>query len=411
MPEKHLHVFLQEQPIGSLTLASDKTGISFRFLDSYKNMERRPVLGQIFLDDLDKIHRSRQRSPPWFSNLLPEGILRDLIAKQAAVHIEREFFLLAYLGEDLAGAVRVVSEEADSPYASEENTTQNQTSETPRDEEIRFSLAGVQLKFSATRNRQRLTIPAQGRGGNWIVKLPDQKFTNVPENEWSIMSWAKESGLNLPTIDIVQLQEIEGIPPSFHASKEGNAFVIERFDRAENGQRIHIEDFAQIFNLYPQEKYKKYSYFHILTMLAAITPKEDTEEFLRRLLFIAFSGNADAHHKNWSLVYHDRVTPRLSPAYDLVSTIHYIPNDTLALNLAGSKRWEDISLDSFLRMIQKIPTLQAQRDESAWRTFLRDAATCIMDAWSNHNHTWLLRNEDKKRLEEHWETLPLSREL
>nr|WP_244617037.1 MULTISPECIES: HipA domain-containing protein [unclassified Rhizobium] len=31
--------------------------------------------------------------------------------------------------------------------------------------------------------------------------------------------------------------------------------------------------------------------------------------------------NGDMHLKNWSLIYPDRRTPALSPAYDLLSTI------------------------------------------------------------------------------------------
>ena len=38
---------------------------------------------------------------------------------------------------------------------------------------------------------------------------------------------------------------------------------------------------------------------------------------------------------------------RLSPAYDLVATIAWLPNDALGLNFAGSKRFEDVSERSF----------------------------------------------------------------
>jgi len=47
------------------------------------------------------------RVPPFFSNLLPEGPLREYLAKLADVESEREFFLLAVLGADLPGAVVV----------------------------------------------------------------------------------------------------------------------------------------------------------------------------------------------------------------------------------------------------------------------------------------------------------------
>jgi len=40
-------------------------------------------------------------------------------------------------------------------------------------------------------------------------------------------------------------------------------------------------------------------------------------------------GNADMHLKNWSLLYPNRRTPVLSPGYDFVATLPYIPNDKL----------------------------------------------------------------------------------
>lgn len=41
--------------------------------------------------------------------------------------------------------------------------------------------------------------------------------------------------------------------------------------------------------------------------------------------------------KNWSLLYPDRRTPVLSPAYDLVSTLSYIAGGTLGLSFGGSR--------------------------------------------------------------------------
>ena len=69
------------------------------------------------------------------------------------------------------------------------------------------------------------------------------------------------------------------------------------------------------------------------------------EEFVRRFVFNALIGNADMHMKNWSLVYPDQRNAELSPAYDFVSTIAAIPEDTLALNFTGSKTFDQISLD------------------------------------------------------------------
>jgi serine/threonine-protein kinase HipA len=51
--------------------------------------------------------------------------------------------------------------------------------------------------------------------------------------------------------------------------------------------------------------------------------------------------NGDAHLKNFGLLYTDPTSKdcRLSPIYDIVNTTAYIPRDTLALKLGGTKGW------------------------------------------------------------------------
>jgi serine/threonine-protein kinase HipA len=60
-------------------------------------------------------------------------------------------------------------------------------------------------------------------------------------------------------------------------------------------------------------------------------------EFVRGLVFNALIGNADMHLKNWSLIYLNARDAQLSPAYDYVSTIAYLPDDALALKLVNTK--------------------------------------------------------------------------
>ena len=58
----------------------------------------------------------------------------------------------------------------------------------------------------------------------------------------------------------------------------------------------------------------------------------------------AITGNGDMHLKNWSLLYPgDGRTPKLSPVYDVLSTIPYIPKDGLALSLAGEKSFKALT--------------------------------------------------------------------
>lgn len=59
------------------------------------------------------------------------------------------------------------------------------------------------------------------------------------------------------------------------------------------------------------------------------------------------------HLKNWSLLYPDTRTPVLSPAYDFVSTLPYIPGDNLALTLGGSREMSLLSLDQIRRLSER----------------------------------------------------------
>ena len=55
-------------------------------------------------------------------------------------------------------------------------------------DEQTVGLAGVQLKFSMLARADRMTLPAYGEGGDWIVKLPDHQHPDVPRNEYATTS-------------------------------------------------------------------------------------------------------------------------------------------------------------------------------------------------------------------------------
>lgn len=131
------------------------------------------------------------------------------------------------------------------------------------------------------------------------------------------------------------------------------AFGVRRFDRAANGETVHMEDFAQVFRVYPETKYDKASYRNIAEVLWVETGQDGIAEFLRRIVFAALIGNADMHLKNWSLIYPDWRQAQLSPVYDFVSTIAYLPEDELALGFAGSKKFESLTEEQFVRFAAK----------------------------------------------------------
>jgi serine/threonine-protein kinase HipA len=354
MPEVSvLDVRLHGEPIATLThLQGGRTILAFN--DAYIEDEQRPTLSLSFKDSygglVTKFKPYNVVVPPFFSNLLPEGPLRKYLADRAGVKSTREFFLLWMLGRDLPGAVTVHPGEGDEAHPADDYAT----AET-KPNALRFSLAGVQLKFSALKNAGKqggLTIPAEGAGGSWIVKLPSQQYSGVPENEYSMMTIAGMMGMDVPDMQLVDLDAVNGLPQGV-GELRGQAMAIKRFDRTADGP-VHIEDFAQVFGVLPDHKYDKGNYKMIGRVLGIETGEAGVAEYIRRLVFSTLIGNGDMHLKNWSLIYPDGRTPALSPAYDLLSTIPYIEGeDTAALNYSRTKKMAALSKDELSHMAAK----------------------------------------------------------
>jgi len=352
-----LEVLLYDEPIGTLTrVPGDRT--FFAFNEPYIENENRSVLGLHFKDAYGGLRTdfrpTQTKIMTFFSNLLPEGQMRTYLAERAGVKPAREFFLLWALGRDLPGAI-VAKPVYGEDWLAETNEAIDPDGNRPQRVEtaLRFSLAGVQLKFSAVYETSGgLTIPASGVGGSWIVKLPSHEFEGVPENEYSMMTLARMIGMNVPAIDLVEPSDIENLPKGV-GSLDGKAFVIERFDRLSDGGLVQTEDFAQIFGVYPEDKYGKASMRNVAAVLASETSNDDIAEFIRRLTFNTLIGNGDMHLKNWSVYYPDRRNAALSPAYDFVSTIPYIPGDEAALKFSRSKRFDAFSEDELTHLAAK----------------------------------------------------------
>lgn len=348
----------------------------FSFEPDYIEDANRPVLSLSFKGQAGGLviptRAVTARLSVFFSNLLPEGHLRDYLAARAGVKPLREFFLLAVLGADLPGALHVAPMEQ-TTQAAPEAGHRDRLPETA----LRFSLAGVQLKFSAIMEAAgSLTIPADGMGGSWIVKLPSSRFASVPENEYTMLALARAVDIEVPRTELIDIRDIRGLPADA-GTITGKALAVQRFDRGANGESIHMEDFAQVFGLYPEDKYHRRSYANIAFVLRAENGEAGTYEFFRRLVFSVLIGNADMHLKNWSLLYPDRRTPVLSPAYDLLATLPYIPNDSLALTFGGSRSLDAITADQVRRFadtarlpaspLWPIVTDVAERTRAAWK--------------------------------------------
>jgi serine/threonine-protein kinase HipA len=158
--------------------------------------------------------------------------------------------------------------------------------------------------------------------------------------------------MDVPALELMNIAAINNLPDGLDDVK-GKALVIERFDRLSDGSLVHIEDFAQIFGVYPADKYKKASMRSIARVIAAEGTEADIVELVRRLTFNVLIGNADMHLKNWSMIYPDRRHAALAPAYDFVSTIVYLKDERAALNFSRTKRFDQFTEDELSHMAAK----------------------------------------------------------
>jgi serine/threonine-protein kinase HipA len=398
-----LEVRLADTVIGTLTNLPNDQNL-FAFDPAYVGNPTRPVLSlslyNVYREVITNVRPVTRRLPPFFSNLLPEGALRQYIAERGEVNVQREFFLLWLLGNDLPGAVTVRDTEGSSLPPTENNPTVLRT-RAGRDV-LRFSLAGVQLKLSAIGNPHRqLSIPASSIGGHWIVKLPFPAYPGLAENEFSMMEFARAVGIQVPEVGLLPLEEIRGIPEQWKQLK-GNAYYIKRFDRGPKGRRIHIEDFNQLYGQFPEAKYKNYSYTNMAADLWRLTDEAQFAEFIRRLIFNAAIGNNDMHLKNWSLIYPDGRSPQLAPAYDFVSTVRYITDDRLALSIAKEKAVNQLNLALLERFARKAQVPSKLVLETA-----RETAEKVITLWPTLEKELPLDREARRKITAHMKSVPL----
>ncbi len=196
----------------------------------------------------------------------------------------------------------------------------------------RVTVTGVQKKLlvgiEATGKDTRLTVV--GLWGNYILKPPTEEYGALPENEDTIMRLA--SVVKIPVVPHAMIRLASG----------ELAYITRRIDRGDGGhggRKIAMEDFCQISGRLTEDKYKG-SVERVGKLLRqySIYPGLDAVDLFERVIFNYLIGNSDMHLKNYSLI-ETQQGMHLAPAYDLVSTILIIPQDTedTALTINGKK--------------------------------------------------------------------------
>lgn len=228
---------------------------------------------------------------------------------------------------------------------------------------MKFSLAGVQLKFTGNADGDRLTAPARGETGRSIIKLGSERFPNLPEAEFAAMQMASAMGVRTAPCRLISRDAIRDIPAELLQHGE-NVLVVDRFDRSAGG-RIQIEDTGQVLGAVGDRKYTMGTTETVINIVRRFSTdhRDAVLEAVRRVVADVLLKNGDNHPKNWSFYFPRAGQIRLSPAYDIVPTVLYLPQDEMALRFVRTHSFEAVKnlhrferVASFIRLDPKLIT-------------------------------------------------------
>ncbi len=387
-----LDIYLHKKKAGRLTQDNDAT-LSFVYAPEYlAGDEHHAISVSMPLREEpypDKITR------PYFSGLLPDERARRRLASVLGVSEGNVFSLLEIIGGECAGALSLLPEGEPFPNA-EKNppvplTEKHLTKilELLRakpllggEEGVRLSLAGAQDKLAVCLVDGDIALAKSGLPTTHILKPFIEGLEGTVENEIFCMRLAERVGLHAPKVSKGTAGQID-------------YFLIERYDRiiGKDGiiTRLHQEDFCQALSVPPELKYEEEGGPGIAAAQNLITeqtrrPAADRLAFQRMIIFHYLIGNADAHAKNFSLLY-GQETPDLAPLYDVICTAAY-PNlaKNLAMKIGGHGIADTIHLKHWLSLVSET--------KAAQRLLTRDIQE-LSESITTHSESLLTKLEDE----------------
>jgi serine/threonine-protein kinase HipA len=164
-----------------------------------------------------------------------------------------------------------------------------------------------------------------------------------------------------------------------------------------------MEDANQVVGNWPADKYQGAGHERLGLIILSICGERAFAEYIRRLVFCIGIGNEDAHLKNWTILYEDPIVPRLSPVYDLVSTVQYDDLDRgLALKFNDSRDMRTIDRSTFDRLGRKVGVSSHVVLDIVDETIAR-----MCEAWQSLKGDLPIGIEFRQRLAEHQRSVPL----
>ena len=388
-----LNVYLKNRFIGQLSWESERDVYDFRYDANYANASDAEPLSLAL--PLQKEPFDSDRAYNYFANLLPPVVVRKKLEKFLHISKNNVFGFLKAIGGDCAGAVALYAPGFKTYFAEEDRLrrlTDDEASTILRslrrrplyaaaESGYRYSGAGAQDKLVARVEGNVLVLPLYGTPSTHIVKPCAEYFPASVENEHFCQTLVARVGIRSSASDIM----------IFGGERY---YVTARYDREiVDGRvcRLHQEDFCQMLSVDPEVKYEEDGgpgvshCFETLGRLHMTLP--ETFAFLDMLVYNFLIGNADAHAKNYSIVYRNR-RAILAPLYDAVSTLVYPElSREFAMSIGDERDLAKINRDSFARQATALgvsPNLVYSRIDALVKRILpaaQNLAAELSESW------------------------------
>jgi len=358
-----LYVFMANVKVGLLNQSKGGT-LSFQYDENYIANNGMAISLSM---PLSQSSYDNEITKAFFSGMLPDETPRRNLARFLGVSEKNSFALLEAIGGECAGALSLRPDD----YSLDQSNDEPEILDDKRLKEIldlikrrpmlagvdgvRLSLAGAQEKIAVGIIDGKIAIMKGDAPTTHILKPMIEGIKDSVQNELFCMRLAKAMGIKVPQTGIVYVDEIP-------------CYLVERYDRInENGKiiRLHQEDFCQALGIPPELKYEREGGPTVtnsldLLRLNSTQPAADIIQFMDILIFNYLIGNADAHGKNYSLIYNAK-KPQLAPAYDLLSTAIY-PDlaKKMAMKIGGKYDADRVYLRHWQRLVPD--TIVAKRN-------------------------------------------------
>ena len=370
------------------TLGQDEAGaLSYAYEPGYlAGREPRAISFSMPLQEAPYADRVAR---PFFSGLLPDEGARQRLAGALGISAGNAFGLLEVIGGECAGALSLYAAGQMPPSPDDDGVEAlsparlaeilDKLRERPLlggEEGVRLSLAGAQDKLAVCVEGEAIGLAKGGRPTTHILKASIQALDGSVENELFCLRLAARLKLPVPRVEMRRSGPIPFL-------------LIERYDRSQHKDgtisRLHQEDFCQALSVPPELKYEQEGGPGIERSLdlidrAAARPAADRLNFIRMLIFHYLVGNADAHGKNYALLYRGKAAD-LAPLYDVLCTAAY-PRlaKKLAMAIGGRSVADTLQLKHWLTLVPDTRTAQRLlvRDMTELAGGIRDEADRLL---------------------------------